>query len=427
MKSFYIAAVIFLTLPLCADPAGLPAADKPIRNKFIGEPGSPSGNLEVHNALENVFIPPGSLYGARPGAQPGPEPDAPSLGAAPALPVAVYQPVAVLPIAGQPVSAALARPTAKSASALAPISSDSDRSRYSLWDGLVEPLELPTDKVRDASPDIAASLGRRDYDTHILRQSPAPAAAASDLPGPSLVRAGDMREGSAMDGEIFVSMNMDLSKEPDGSLKDAVADLGKAAGFRQDLRFAPAASGPGRVELWGWMPSNRIGEAMTVASVAGVAIHNKVNRTVQTGLAADMLIGLRLPPGTSGAMGGPALQAAAAEALARLQADLAIPGLRVKRGIGTQKAPGSGDTVLVVEASVPIAALSRILAHRDVLKTVPAPQVQASRPARQLGIRDFISYARQHSPLLLVFTLLLMLPAVGDFILSAARVFIPYR
>ncbi|MBI3551006.1 MAG: hypothetical protein HY077_00690, partial [Elusimicrobia bacterium] len=115
----------------------------------------------------------------------------------------------------------------------APSSSD-DRRRYSLWEGIAAPLALPPEKIKDVAPDQASSLIRQDYDSHILG---GPAAQAIGLSAPTRAQA------AAASPETFVAIDLDLKGK---ELKDAVAGLSGAAGFRQDPRFEPVFSGPAR-------------------------------------------------------------------------------------------------------------------------------------------------------------------------------------
>ncbi len=336
------------------------------------------------------------------------------------------QPPALHPALTRPRPAAPARTPAEAPAAEAPAPQETDRSRYSLWEGLSAPMELPPQKIGDVSEDQAAALGRQDYDSHILGQRDSVGSPESARGGGEVLAGGwDSRPAAVAAAgagpEVFVTLNLDLKKQPDATLRDAVADLGRLAGFRQDVRFAPAAVGaaPGQVALWGWMHPERVGAAMGVASVSRLEI-NPSPRPLSAETATDMLLGVRLPRDRS-----------PADAAAGLEKDLAAPGLRVRRTIGTQTVPGTAETVLVVEASVPLSALRKLLAHPDVVKMVPAPRppAVAARPSRPAAaeLRRFLGFAAEQSPLLLVLTLLMLLPWVGSGMAAAARVFVPYK
>jgi len=412
-------------------PAGLDAARSPFQTKFIGESGGYTQlPPDASDAMETGAQQSGaSAAGSvpqvvdRPGLHPKPI-SGPS--ARPTTPPSLH-PALTRP---RPV---VARPQAETSPVETAVPQEADRRRYSLWEGLAVPMELSGQKVGDVSEDEAATLGRKDYDTHILGQrdtgAPQPA-----LRAPGAVAAGYWSGRPLLSGavgaepsggqaapEVFVTLNLDLKKHPDATLKDAVADLGRIAGFRQDMRFEPAAvgAGPDQVVLWGWMHPGRVGAALQVPSVVRLEVNAAARRSAPE-TATDMLMGVRVPRDSG-----------VAEAVARLERDLAASGLRVRRTIGTQTAPGTAETVLVVEASVPLSLLPRLMAHPDVVKMMPAPQAPAAAPRRRRPIaaqlRGFLAFAADQSPLLLVLTLLMLLPWVGSGVAAAVRVFVPYR
>jgi hypothetical protein len=161
-----------------------------------------------------------------------------------------------------------------------------------------------------------------------------------------------------------------------------------------------------------------MGAAMKVPAVARLEVDPAAHQNAPE-TATEMLLGVRVPPGRS-----------LAEAVALLENDPAAPGLRVRRTIGTQSAPGTAENVLVVEASVPISILPKLMALHDVVKMVPAPPAPTpQKPQRRLPdeLRGFLRFAVGQSPLLLVLTLLMLLPWVGSGMAAAVRVFVPYR
>ncbi len=356
-----------------------------------------------------------------------------------------YAPLPLHPALRRPRPVAV-RPRTDAVGPEPSVPTDADRRRYSLWDGLAAPMELSAQKIDGVSGDQAAVLGRKDYESHILGQRDAGATPSeSRAPGAVLAGSGNSRafvsdavgapQANAVSGpwyggaagsaaapvsEVFVALNLDLRKHPDATLKDAIADLSRIAGFRPDPRFEPAAvgAGPDQVALWGWMPSSRVGAALQVPTVARLEV-NPAARRVASETATDMLVGVRVPPGRS-----------LAEAAALLERDPSVSGLRVRRTIGTQTAPGTAETVLVVEVSVPISLLPRLMALHDVVKMMPAPQqAEPQRPQRRPAeeLRGFLAFVAGHSPMLLVLTLLMLLPWVGSRVAAVARVFVPYR
>ncbi|MBI5239669.1 MAG: hypothetical protein HY926_04295 [Elusimicrobia bacterium] len=445
---FFASLVFHSALPVpgsCAQIQKAPSARPAFQNKFIGEGGGGGYTQlppDASDAIETGAHQSGSLYPGsvpqvveRPGLHPVP---------VSAPPVKPSQPPALHPALIRPRPAA-PRPQAQAPESAPAATQEVDRERYSLWEGLAAPMELPPQKIGGVSADQAAALGRRDYDAHILGQRDAAGGIGSSAgavrtdvltdgagaPGPErdqnavLAGAWSERPGApAAAGaapEVFVTLNLDLKNHPDATLKDAVADLGRLAGFRQDSRFEPAAvgAGPDQVALWGWMPPERVGAAMGVAAVSRLEL-NPSPRRLAAETTTDMLMGVRVPRDSS-----------PAEAVAGLESRLAAPGLRVRRTIGTQTVPGTTETVLVVEASVPITVLRRLLAHPDVVKMVPAPRSPAAAPRSRrpaaAELRRFLRFAAGQSPLLLVLTLLMLLPWVGSGAAAASRVFVPYK
>jgi hypothetical protein len=427
----------------CAQLQKAPPARSPFQTKFVGEGGSYTHlPPDASDAIETGAQQSGSLFSGsvpqvveRPGLRPLPVsgPVARPAGP-PALHPALTRP---RPVPAQPQGAP--------SSAGTPAPQEADRSRYSLWEGLAAPMELPPQKIGDVSEDQAAVLGRRDYDSHILGQRGAGgigssagavrtdvltdgAAASSDVSRDErAVLAGawtprpDASQEAGAGPEVFVTLNLDLKKQPDATLRDAVADLGRLAGFRQDVRFEPAVVGSagGQIAVWGWLHPQRVGQAMGVPAVSRLEV-NPSARRLSAETSTDLLIGVRLPR-----------DRALGEAAGSLENDLGAPGLRVRRTIGTQTVPGTAETVLVVEASVPVSMLRRLLAHPDVVKMapVPAPPAAAPQPKRQASVelRRFLGFAAEQSPLLLVLTLLMLLPWVGSGMAAAVRVFVPYK
>jgi len=310
---------------------------------------------------------------------------------------------------------------------------------------------LPHQKVQEASPDQAATWGRQDYDTHILGRKQTPVAGDMDnvagsgrgesLGGQAAARAqfasrvvsqasvraeeivapgkSSVSPAAGTGSELFVALNLDLKNHPDTTLKDAVADLVRTSGFRQDVRFAPAAvgAGPDQVALWGWMPTGRVDEALKVPVVTRIEV-SPAPRRAALATATDLLLGVRVPRGSD-----------LSEAGARAEQELSACGVRVKRTIGTQTAPGTAETILVIEAVVPINALSRLMARPDVVKMAPVPEAEIAPLPRDAtpGLQRFFDFVVKHSPLLLVLTLLMLLPWVVGGLAAACRVFVPYR
>ena len=302
---------------------------------------------------------------------------------------------------------------------------DGSRSQRSMLGGLTAPMALSSQKLGEVGEDEdAAVMGRNDYETHILGQRPGVSANAPSAPRPAVLHAAVVDSPVARaqaDREVFVALSLDLKQRPDASLKDAVADLGRLSGFRQDFRFEPAASGPapGQVTLWGWMSPARLAEALKVPSVARLQV-NSVQAPAASATATNMVMGVRLPAG-----------AAAAQVVSDLQNEFAGLGLRVLRQMGTQIVPGTAQSVLVIEASVPISSLSRVMASPNIIHLAAAPG-EAPAPVKtgqpfSAELRRFIDFVMSHSPILLIVTALMALPWILSGLTAMAGSFVPYR
>lgn len=271
----------------------------------------------------------------------------------------------------------------------------------------------------DPSDDEAAQSGQQLYDgagaAAASKSTPAPGAAA---PGAAAQPGLTEQAGAAPASEVFVALDLDLKAHP-GQYKDAVADLGRAAAFRPDHRFDPGSPSSDRVSLWGWMPPDRLAQAMEVAGVTRLRVEPArlaAPRPMPGQQSADSnyIVGIRVPD-----------QARADETGKQVIKELGKSGFRLLRSIGTQVAPG-GELVLVVEGTLPVRGLPRVMAHAEVLKVVPA---ESGEPiaAAESSSRGFLRYASQRAPLLLALTLLLLIPAFGGSLLKLCEFFIPYR
>lgn len=310
---------------------------------------------------------------------------------------------------------------------------EADRGRYSLWGGLSKPLALPKAKIGEVSEDEAMSAGRSDYESHILGLAARPAPNRdSELQGlkDALASHPSAEDSTPKSGEIFVSFDIDLKNHPE-QYRDALAGLSSAAGFRPDARFEPRFSGAGteRAAVWGWMPSAMIGAAMQVPNVSRLQIENPslapgaARASRSDGVAmADILIGVKLPSSPAGSDEG---RKYAVRALTELSSDA---GFSWKKTIGYQQAPGSKDMVLIVSGEVPVRALDRVMAHRDVVKISPVPPPapasldDLSAEAEQPFARRFLAYVLAHAPFLILTTVVMVAPGV----LRVLHVFVPY-
>ncbi|MBI4423195.1 MAG: hypothetical protein HY554_05690 [Elusimicrobia bacterium] len=124
---------------------------------------------------------------------------------------------------------------------------------------------------------IADAAIERAFDAAAPRPAaeaaPGPAREAPPPSGAPSARGTAREPGPAARGprELFVSVEMDVSKTP-GEYRDAVGELHRGAGFSADPRFPPAFRGAdrARVALWGWIPLERVREALGVRGVSRV-------------------------------------------------------------------------------------------------------------------------------------------------------------
>jgi hypothetical protein len=288
-------------------------------------------------------------------------------------------------------------------------------------------LQLSAAKAQESDPDLARELGGKDYDSHILASKSRTHEGPLGEPGkrqetrlknprifplrgklemlPSSGGAGGEASERRL-GEVLVTLNIRGTYASD---HDAVADLERNISFRRDPRFEADGSGVGGgLSLWGWIPSQKIGEAMQIPGVARLEVHNRVSRPIPPrGVTSDILVGIRVPS-----------EAQAAGFMETLSRELVFQtGLRWKKSVGFQRAPGSGELALLMVGEVPVKNLSQLMARKEVLKVLPLSQaLQISAPSfgnSSGGLSQFFSFVLARAPLLIVLTLLLTLAALG--------------
>lgn len=295
-----------------------------------------------------------------------------------------------------------------------------DSSKYSLWEGLVSPLELPAADVARTGGDQASELVRKDYDSHILGRK---SEAADSLPAvPSDATA--LSAAAAGRGEIFVSFELEVKSNPD-DYRDALSGLSRSAEFRLDPRFdARRESSPGKTTVFGWMPADKISAALSVPTVSRLHVENAPTRPAGSASSlTEILVGVRSPMSPN--------SVSAQAILSRVIEDLASSsGFQWKKTIGYQPIPGSKDSALILLGKVPVKNLSAVLAHRDVIKIVPSPDgggPDRQEPASRRTMAGFISYAVSRAPILLGVTLLMALSSLGWGVFRLLRVLAPAR
>lgn len=232
------------------------------------------------------------------------------------------------------------------------------------------------------------------------------------------------RESDAADEqpeEVFVTVDLDLKANPD-QYKDAVASLGRVAAFRPDPRFAPTVPSSDRISFWGWMPADRVSEALSVSGVMRLHFDRSRSWTALSlpdPATGKFLVSIRV-----------ADAAEAASAAQKVVEDLAELGFRPLRSLGAE--PSAGGALVRVEGLLPVRALSLVLGHSQVSGVSPVQAEPASSPApaarKKASPREFLHYATERAPFLLVLTLLLLLlPRLAGGWEKLCEIFVPYR
>ena len=157
---------------------------------------------------------------------------------------------------------------------------------------------------------------------------------------------------------------------------------------------------------------------------------------------AEILIGIRMPEDyalVDAVAQNPAALPTAPRALGAEIASRAIAelsqesGFLWKKSAGYQSVPRSREKALIIIGEVPIRNISRVMAHRDVVKIMPSaaaldrmdgPPLRRS-PASVLG--RFFSFVKRRFPFLLVLTLFLLMLSPGRVLRRLAEIFVPYH
>ncbi|MFA6316787.1 MAG: hypothetical protein WC943_05155 [Elusimicrobiota bacterium] len=329
-----------------------------------------------------------------------------------------------------------------------------DGSLYSLWDGT--PLSLPSN-VPDPEAASAPKAGGE-------ASQPALAAQVPEARKPFLVEPFSVPGAEGKVGELFVRFELDLAKarpapsspaasadaapvppaaapaaaqpaalaellasDPEAVQQDALAELGRVAGFRQDPRFDDTMRDAvaDRVSVRGWIPSDRIAAAMRVPGVAMLEIEPRTARpSYGTQAATDILIGIRVPRGRGGAPADTGAGSVYAGILGRLGSET---GFDLKRTIGYQEVPGGKDAVIVVSGSIPVRNISKALGLNGVVKIASSPDAGAPAQAGAAERRGFLSFVFSRSPLLVAATLLVLLSPLSLGLFRFLQVLNPYR
>ena len=330
------------------------------------------------------------------------------------------------PAAQRAFAGAAKEPLSDAVADRAPRGQDARRG-LSLWETVGAPVEMSAAKVGSAGIDEAEGLARQEYERRILGQRSDALAPGAAGPSAAALAAAASAPSTPAVGEVFVSV--DVAGGQQEALKDAVAGLSSAAGFRLDPRFPPQAAeaaGPqaaARVatSLRGWLPSDRLGAAVAAPGVLRVQVDRGGPRVEAPSAAlTTLVVGLRIPE-----------HASAGETFQRTIGELAGSArFRWTRTVGFQAVPNSKDVALVIVGELPVSKIPRLLENPGVLKVGPAPLEERYAPppaAAPSRLEQFLAYVRVQAPLLLVLTLLLLLPSVGGLFLKIGQAFIPYQ
>ena len=400
------------------------AADSSQKVGFIGEGGGyKASDAATDDYLNRAPAPDaGTPAAAPPRISPAPPPVAPAAGVTPrpvpSVPAAVPNPRSPASRLDAPRGSAAAR----AVSGRNEISGDERTGAgQSLWNGLIQPLSMtPSEAAESADPDSARASADRDYETHILGMKGAPARSALAppvlTPAGSTALASSSAPGRAAGGKVFVSLALDPREA--GSLRDAVAGLGASMGFSPDARFEATPGPNGTVLYAGWIPAERLGDALLRPGVKSLRVETARSADA-AGAGGEFLIGLRLGDATRAREG--------VDAGVRALTDAA--GFRLTRVVGLETAP-DGRLVAVVAGVLPLSRLSRVMGLPEVAKVSPLGGDAPAPPAPAVeagGISGFASFVARRGPWLIVLTLLLLLPSLRGPARRAAELFSPYH
>jgi hypothetical protein len=264
--------------------------------------------------------------------------------------------------------------------------------------------------------DAASDDARRDYEARLFGAAPGPMRAGlADSAKPNPAQPGIAE--SVGEGMLFVSL--ELEPQEAGALRDSVAGLGSAAAFRPDARFQPLPGEGGSVRISGWLPASRLGDAITRPGVRRVSVERGSRPAGDIRVAGAYLVKLRLNDA-----------AHPEESIAEGVRDLSfMTGFKLDRVLGTQVQPGAGATALV-SGTMPVSQLSRALAIASVVEINPSLSEAAELAAAPAPLQEkesFLKYVMARSMWLVLLTVLLALPLMGDAVKKALSVFVPYR
>lgn len=264
--------------------------------------------------------------------------------------------------------------------------------------------------------DSASEDARRDYETRLLGAAPAPRRPGlSDLKVIPLTD--PAQSASTGEGMLFVSLELDPQEA--GTLRDAVAGLGSAAAFRPDARFQPIPGMGGSVRISGWLPASRLGAAISRPGVKRVAVERGSLPGADNSVVGDYLLKLRVTDAAHP-------EQSVAESVREMSS---ATGFKLDRVFGFETAPGGGSTALV-SGKMPVSRLARALGLPGIINITSAPSSEApvsdapAAPAKKAG---FLEFVMAKGLWLVLLTVILALPTVGEAVRNGLAVFVPYR
>lgn len=428
MKPALLAAAVLAALAAssAADDGDKDKTDKsskPFKASFIGEGGGYKQPDQATDQYLQGGLAPGGVAPARalPTAAPaerlkeaGPDRRPP---AAPPAPAASVPAEGFAAKADAPRAAARRAPDAAKPASAAPV--QAAKAPGSLWNGLVKPLDMPSAAAADADPAAARAESDRDYETHVLGMAAGPARPAlgepAGAPGVTGVPAASI--AATAPGKVFVSLELDPKEA--GSLRDAVAGLGAAAGFSADARFEMQAAPGGRTLVAGWLPASRLADALSRPGVKRVSVEPRPRPTPAQETRSSYLVGLRLDDPARARQGVDD----------GVRALTGAAGFRLARVVGLETAP-DGRSVAVVTGELPVGRLAKAMSLPQVAKILPLIDAPSAAPAAApapASVAGFGRFALKHGWWLIALTLLLALPGIREPLARAGAVFNPYR
>lgn len=274
----------------------------------------------------------------------------------------------------------------------------------------------------EGSMDSASDDARRDYEARLFGAAPAPRRA--ELADPSLKPSIETSPSAPADlsvptGEGMLFVSLELDPQEAGALRDAVAGLGAAAAFRPDARFQPMPGAAGSVRISGWLPASRLGDAIARPGVKRVEVERGSRPAGDSRLTGSYQLTLRVADASRP-------DESIAESVRELSA---ATGFTLERVFGVEKS-AAGHSTALVSGTMPVSQLSRAMGLSGVVNIISAPPAENPQPvpAEQTPKKEgFLKFVMGRGLWLVLLTVLLALPAVGEVIRKGLAVFVPYR